>query len=88
MRAAVVELRSCLQDFMDRKAVIAEDGRQDIPPLVALVALEEEVARVHAMETEIQQMPSVTVEGLMHISAQPLKQAFIVFVSKWIYLYT
>lgn len=84
MTAAVVELRSCLQDFMGRKA-IAEDGSQDIPPLVAF---EEEFARLHAMETEIQQMPSVTVEGLLHINAQPLKQALIVFMSKWIYLYT
>ena len=70
---------------MDGKAAIAEDGSREIPPLAAF---EVEIAKVHAIETEIQQMPSVTVEGLLQINAQPLKQALIVYVSKWIYLYT
>ena len=70
---------------MQRKAAIAEDGSQDIPPLVAF---EVEIAKVHAVETEIQRMPSVTAEGLLHINARPLKQALTVLVSKWIYLHT
>ena len=70
---------------MDREAAISEDGSRDIPPLVAF---EVEIAKVHAVETEILQKPSATTEGLLHINAQPLKQALIVLVSKWIYLYT
>ncbi len=70
---------------MEHKAAIAEDGSRDIPPLVAF---EVEIAKAHAVETEIQQMPSITAEGLLHINARPLKQALIVLVSKWIYLYT
>lgn len=70
---------------MEHKATIAEDGSRDIPPLAAF---EVEIAKVHAVETEIQHMPSLTAEGLLHINTQPLKQALIVFVSKWIYLYT
>ena len=70
---------------MEREGVLAEDGTRDVP---GLDKFEAQIAEVHAVETDVQAMPSVIIEGLLHINTQPLKQSLVVLVSKWIYLYT
>ena len=74
-----------LQEFMEHEGVLAEDGTRDVP---GLDRFEAQIAEVHAVETDVQAMPSVIIEGLLHINTQPLKQSLVVLVSKWIYLYT
>ena len=70
---------------MDCEGVQAEDGTRDMP---SLDKFEAEIAQFHAVEADVQAMPSIITEGLLHINTQPLKQALVVLVSKWIYLYT
>ena len=70
---------------MEREGVLAEDGTRDVP---SLDKFEAQIAEVHAVEADVQAMPSVIIEGLLHITTQPLKQSLVVLVSKWIYLYT
>ena len=64
---------------------MAEDGTRDVP---SLDKFEAEIAKVHAVETDVQAMPSSITEGLLCINTQPLKQSLVVLVSKWIYVYT
>ena len=64
---------------------MAEDGTPDVP---SLDKFETEIARVHAVETDVLAMPSSITEGLLCINTQPLKQSLVVLVSKWIYVYT
>ena len=81
----VVQTIRCLQEFMERESVLAEDGTREVP---SLDKFEAEIAKFHAVEADVQAMPSFITEGLFHINTQPLKQALVVLVSKWIYLYT
>ena len=74
-----------LQKFMEREGVLNEDGTRDVP---TLEKFEAQIAEVHGVETSIQAMPSVVMQGLLRINTQPLKQALVVLVSKWIFLYT
>lgn len=70
---------------MEREGVLAEDGTHDVP---SLDRFEAQIAEVHAVEADVQAMPSVIIGGLLHINTQPLKQSLVVLVSKWIYQYT
>lgn len=70
---------------MEREGALAEDGARDVP---TLDKFEVQIASVHAVEADVQAMPSTVTEGLLHINTQPLKQSLVVLVSKWIYLYT
>ena len=75
----------CMQDFMEGEGVLGEDGTRNVP---SLDKFEAKIASVHAVEADVQAMPSTITEGLLHIDTQPLKQSLVVLVSKWIYLYT
>ena len=70
---------------MEHEGVLAEDGTREVP---SLDKFEAEIAKFHAVEADVQAMPSFIAQGLFHINTQPLKQALVVLVSKWIYLYT
>ena len=70
---------------MDCEGTLCQNGRQEVP---TLDKYEARIAKVHAIETSVQAMPSIFVEEILHINARPLKQALVVYVSKWIHLYT
>jgi hypothetical protein len=70
---------------MEREGVLNEDGTRDDP---TLEKFEAHIAEVHGVETSVQAMPSMVMQGLLRINTQPLKQALVVLVSKWIFLYT
>lgn len=79
------DLQTTLHEFLEKNAVVMEDGSKDDPELAKFDA---EIARYKKIQEEIQALPVSATIGWLKVDAKPIKQALGTWVTKWIFLYT
>lgn len=71
--------------FLETEGTLLPDGSHEAP---SLARFEVQIARFRSLEEEINSQPSSLVLGYLRADTQPLKQALVAWLSKWIFLYT
>ncbi len=71
--------------FLETEGTLLPDGSLEAP---SLAKFEVQIARFRGLEEEISARPNSLVLGYLRADTQPLKQALVAWLSKWVFLYT